>query len=301
MQLPPDRQAELKTLSRRSNARGLLRLAGHLLLLAGTTALLWASRGSLWFGPALLAQGIVIVFLFCAAHEAIHRTAFKTRALNDAVAWACGLAILLPPTAFRAFHLAHHRYTQDPAQDPELAEPRPQSLGGYLWCLSGLPYWRGQLAALLRHAAGRVKEPYITRRERAKVRAEARLVLVIYVLAAAVSFGSGSDVLLIYWWLPALLGQPFLRAYLLAEHHGCPDGDDMMHNSRTTESNAALRWLAWNMPYHGAHHAYPAVPFFALPAAQRVLAEQPQTRCPGYLAFHRDVVRGFLARRTSRA
>jgi len=288
--------AALKALSRRSDARGLMQFGGHLLLLGGTTTLLVLAKDGPWLGPALLAQGIVIVFLFCAAHEAIHRTAFKTRALNDAVAWVCGLAILLPPTAFRAFHLAHHRYTQDPSQDPELAEPRPQSLGGYLWYLSGLPYWRGQIAALLRHAAGRVEEPYITRRERAEVRAEARLVLVIYVLAAAASIGSGSDVLLISWWLPALLGQPFLRAYLLAEHHGCPDGEDMMLNSRTTQSSAALRWLAWNMPFHGAHHAYPALPFFALPAGHGILSARPWTRASGYLDFHKRVIAGYLGR-----
>ena len=293
--LTASEHAGLKALSRRSDVRGLLRFGGHLLLLAGTTALLWASRDSLWLGPALLAQGIVIVFLFCAAHEAIHRTAFRTRALNDAVAWICGLAILLPPAHFRAFHLAHHRYTQDPARDPELAEPKPRSLGAYLRHLSGLAYWRGQIAALLRHAGGRVGETYVRRQDRGKVVREARLFLAVYAGVAGLSLWASSALAMLVWVVPILLGQPVLRAFLLAEHHGCPENGDMMLNSRTTRSNAVLRWLAWNMPFHGAHHAYPALPFFALPAAQKILSNRARTQASGYLAFHRDVVAGYLA------
>ncbi len=294
--LTASEHAALKALSRRSDTRGLLQLGSHLLLLGGTTALLVLARSGPWLVPALLAQGIAIVFLFCAAHEAIHRTAFRTRTLNEAVAWVCGLAILLPPAFFRAFHLAHHRHTQDPANDPELSEPKPKTLSGYLWHLTGLAYWRGQIMALLRQAGGRAEEAFVTRQEKAKVIWEARAFLGIYVGVALLSLWTGSTLALTFWVVPALLGQPFLRAYLLAEHHGCPESRDMMLNSRTTESNAALRWLAWNMPFHGAHHAYPALPFFALPAAQEILSARPSTRASGYLGFHMRVIAGFLNR-----
>ena len=295
--LTTSEHAALKALSRPSDRRGLLQLGGHLLLLGATTALLALTAHGPWLALSSLLQGVVIVFLFCAAHEAIHRTAFRTRALNDAAAWIAGLAILLPPAYFRAFHLAHHRHTQDPERDPELAEPRPESLGAYLWHLTGFAYWRGQIAALLRHAGGRAEEPFVTPRERAKVMREARLFLAIYLGIAGLSLWSGSTLALTFWVVPALLGQPFLRAYLLAEHRGCPESRDMMLNSRTTESNAALRWLAWNMPFHGAHHAYPALPFFALPAGHEILSARPWTQAPGYLSFHRQVIAGYLARR----
>ena len=295
--LTSSEHAALKALSRRSDRRGLVQFGWHLLLIGGTTALVVLAGGGPWLVPALLVQGIAVVFLFCAAHEAIHRTAFRTRALNDAVAWIAGLAILLPPAHFRAFHLAHHRHTQDPARDPELTEPRPDSLGAYLLHLTGLAYWRGQIAALLRHASGRVEEAYVTRQERHKVVREARLFLGIYAGVAGLSFWAVSTLALTFWLVPVLLGQPVLRAFLLAEHHGCPDSRDMMLNSRTTESNTVLRRLAWNMPFHGAHHAYPALPFFALPAAQEILSARPWTRASGYLAFHRQLVAGYLGRR----
>ena len=76
---------------------------------------------------------------------------------------------------------------------------------------------------------------------------------------------AGSTLLLWYWVVPALLGQPMLRLYLLAEHSACPRSADMLENTRTTYTNALVRFLAWNMPFHAEHHAWPSIPFHALP------------------------------------
>jgi len=99
---------------------------------------------------------------------------------------------------------------------------------------------------------------------------------------------SGSTAALLYWVIPALLGQPWLRLYLLAEHTGCPAVADMFRNTRTTLTIPLLRWLAWNMPYHAEHHVAAAVPFHQLPALHRLLRERIVVLTPGYLAFHRQ-------------
>ncbi len=150
-------KAALKALSQRSDSRGLMQLGGHLALLGATgTAIAW-TQGTLWLAPALVVHGVVLIFLFAPLHESVHRTAFQSRALNDAVAWVCGAVMLLPPVYFRAFHFAHHRHTQDPARDPELALLQPDDLGRYLLRVTGLPYWRERIATLLRHAlTGRI-------------------------------------------------------------------------------------------------------------------------------------------------
>ena len=100
---------------------------------------------TLWVAPAIVLHGAVLAFLFCPLHESIHRTAFASRWLNDLVAWICGALLMLPPGYFRLFHFAHHRFTQDPARDPELAVAAPSTLAAYLWRVSGLPYWRDRL------------------------------------------------------------------------------------------------------------------------------------------------------------
>jgi len=284
-----DRTA-LKRLARRSDLRGALRFAGHLTLLVGTGTAIWLAQRSAWLAPALLAQGIVLAFLFAPLHETIHRTAFATRRFNDAVAWLCGMALLLPPGYFRAFHFAHHRYTQDPARDPELATAKSGSLPRYLWHLSGLPYWADRLSTLLRHAAGRIGEAFIPPSQRPAIVAEARILLALCVAAGAASLATGNPAVLLYWVVPALLGQPFLRLFLLAEHSGSPLVPDMLRNSRTTHSNLVVRYLTWNMGYHTAHHAYPALPFHALPAAQAHLGNRCAVQAPGYLSVHRKII-----------
>ena len=92
------------------------------------------------------------------------------------------------------------------------------------------------------------------------------------------------------WVLPALLGQPFLRLYLLAEHGRCPPVANMLENSRTTFTNRAVRFLAWNMPYHAEHHAYPAVPFHQLPAFHARARAHLRTTSESYAAFVEDYV-----------
>jgi fatty acid desaturase len=287
----------VRRLSVRSDAKGLARLGAHLGLLAMTGAFIAWSYGTAWLVLAILVHGVVLDFLFCPLHEAVHRTAFQRRWLNDAVAWIAGPLLLLPPGYFRLFHFAHHRFTQDPARDPELAAGKPASLAGLLWHISGLPNWRARLKVTLRHALlGCVPEPFIPPdRHRAIIR-EARIVWAIYLLIGVGSLVLRSDAALIYWILPAMAGQPFLRLFLLAEHTGCPNIAEMFANTRTTYTNAAVRLLTWNMPFHVEHHAYPSVPFHALPAANRLVRDHIQVAGAGYLRVSRSLIRGVRRR-----
>jgi fatty acid desaturase len=291
-----DREA-LSSLSQRSNARGFAQLALHGLVLAMTGFLVWRSRG-LWLVPALLLYGVALNFLFCALHESIHRTAFDSRKMNDAVAWVAGAVLLLPPEFFRAFHFAHHRFTQDPTRDPELAQPPPVTLRAYLWRITGIPNWRKRLSVTLRHAlTGRVQEPFVAAGKRQVIVREARGLWLFYITVLALSIAFQSTVALVYWIVPLLLGQPFLRAYLLSEHLGCAMSEDMLTNTRTTYTNAAVRLLAWQMPFHVEHHAFPAIPFHKLARVNGLIRERIHVTAPGYLALHASLIRGLRAGR----
>ena len=113
----------LAALTARSNRKGLAHLALHLLAITATGALYAGAFGSAWMLPAAWIYGACLVFLFAPLHETVHYTAFRSRRLNRAVSVACGWVLLLPPRRFRAFHLEHHRWTQDSERDPELAVP----------------------------------------------------------------------------------------------------------------------------------------------------------------------------------
>ena len=283
---------ELALLGRRSDPKGLTRLAAHLAALALTGTLVTLAQGSGWMASALWLHGVVLVFLFAPLHETIHYTAFASRWINRRVADAIGFLMLLPSRYFRAFHLDHHRFTQDPERDPELASPKPRTRAELLLVVSGLPLWRERVATLLRHSRGRVDEPFIEPAGRRRIVWEARVHVALYLGAAAASLGLGTDVLLWYWIVPALIGQPMLRMFLLAEHTGCPLVPDMLRNSRTTHSNALVRFLAWNMPYHSEHHTYAAVPFHALPALHERLKDRIAVQSPGYARTIRGIAAG---------
>jgi fatty acid desaturase len=277
-------RAELKRLSERRDAAGLIHLGGHLALLIVTGVLVQFSFGTAWLWPAMFLHGVALTFLFAPLHETIHRTAFHSRALNDVVAFVIGVLLVLPREYFRAFHFAHHRFTQE-AADPELAAPKPANIPQFLWCVTGMPYWIAGFRGLFLRAAGIPREPfYATDRVRRSVILEARWVLAIYAAALAGSIATGSALLLWYWIIPALLGQPILRLYLLAEHSACPRSTNMLENSRTTYTNPLVRFLAWNMPFHAEHHAWPSIPFHALPQTNAIIRDKLLTTTPGYRA-----------------
>ena len=281
----------LERLTRRSDARGLTQLAAHglLLLLAGLA--LAQSRG-LWTLPAIFVYGALLTFLFAPLHESIHYTAFKTRWINEWVATATGFVLLIPARYFRAFHYAHHRYTQDPARDPELIGVKPLTRGNYWYRVSGIPFWRENIRLLLRHAGGRVDEDFIDESKHAAIVREARLHVAGYTVLLLLSLVFSSAALWWFWILPALLTQPLLRLFLFAEHGGCDFSDDMLANSRTTYTSPWLNFLAWNMPYHAEHHYLASVPFHALPALHALVGERIRHRGDGYWNVNRELQAG---------
>lgn len=284
--LPPDLR---EAMTERSDGPGLWHLAGHLGAIVVVGALIAAGVPGWW--ALLPVQGVLIIFLFTLEHEATHRTPFRTVWLNDWAGRLCGLLLLLPFEWFRAFHMAHHRWTNLPGKDPELAGPKPGTLREWVWHVSGLPYWISGLRLMGRLVAGRVTDEFVAEGARARIVAEARWMALLYALAALTLLGT--PVLLWVWGMPVLLGQPVLRFYLLAEHGDCPEVANMFENTRTTFTTRAMRWLAWNMPYHVEHHVWPTVPFHRLPEVHGLMKAELRVTAEGYAAFTRE----YLARR----
>ena len=284
--------AQRAALTQRSDSAGLRQLALHFAAIAATGGCLAANSLPLAASVALsLTQGVLLVFLFPALHETVHGTPFATRWLNTAVGWTCGFVLLLPADWFRYFHLAHHRHTQDPDNDPELATPKPDGPAALALYLSGLPVWWDHTKTLGRNAFADIDDGYVPASERARLRRNSRRMLLGYASLAAASVATGSTLALELWIVPALLGQPFLRLYLAAEHGGCPHTANAFENTRTTFTNRFVRALAWNMPFHAEHHAWPGVPFHRLPEVHALMRPQLRVTERGYWRFSRQLLR----------
>ncbi len=238
----------------------------------------------------------MLAFIFCAFHETAHRTAFRTRWLNAVVGTLAGFLTFWPYRNYRVYHWEHHRHTQDPSLDPELFFAKPASLPVYLLVLTGIPNAIRRVGDMLRLARGRADRPWMAPAERRPLILEARAYLVGYAVVAAASVLVGTPIVLLVWIAPWMVGQAFLRPYLLAEHTGCGVTRDCLENTRTTLTLALVRLFAWNMPYHSEHHAYPAVPFHALPRLHEQVRGRIEHLEPGYVAATAKVNRHLFGR-----
>lgn len=279
---------QLARLKETEDHHGLWHLTGHigLIFLGG----LWILKGWPLWQAVLVIQGIFISFLFTLEHEATHKTPFKTSWLNEWVGAAAGFLILQPFIWFRYFHLAHHRYTNIPGKDPELVTGyKPETRKDFYWYLTGIPYWIGMARQIRRNAEGKRFRDYIPENARTKVVREGRVLIALYALVLASLFVT--DVLFWIWLLPTVLGMPFLRLYLLAEHGRCAFVANMFENTRTTYTTRAVRFIAWNMPYHVEHHTIPSVPFHKLPELHGALQGHHQVTSDGYVDFVAEFLR----------
>ena len=282
-------------LLQRRNGPGLVFLIAHLGLICITGWLLWLSLNpfSLWALPATIVHGIVIVHLFAPFHETAHGTAFRSKWLNQVVGFCTGVVLLLTPRQFRWEHRAHHNYTQQVDRDPQMI-PMAERFWGYILYATAIPYFYGAISTLLRHALGRfsaMELQFLPVSEQPQVQRQAWLMWAIYATVITLSVYLQSWNVALFWLLPRIVGEPFMRLIRMSEHGACPYVGDIWRNTRTVLTWTPIRWLAWNMAYHAEHHALAAVPFHALPLLHRWLGDEFQVVESGYWRSQRTLIR----------
>ena len=285
-------RSRVKALQRRTDRDGISYFIGHLLVQVATGWLIWLSRGSVLVVPAVLLHGFVLALWFAPMHECTHGTAFRTRALSRVVGLISGFLIWRPPLYFKYRHAAHHTLTQHPQHDPDIVR-MPHSVREYIAVTLGVTFWAKLLIILVRSARGRfddVERSFIPPEESKRVRDETRVFWLLYgaIVAGAVATGYTTE-LMLYWVLPRLCGEPFLRMIRIAEHTGTAESPNLLENTRTVLANPILRFLFWNMPYHAEHHLLPSLPFHTLPKLHAEV--RPYLRClsPSYWSVHREL------------
>jgi len=282
----------------RSDLRGALQLASHLGAIAGSGVLLGLCWGSVWCAPVFALHGVLLNWLYAAQHEMMHMTAFRNRWLNEAGSRLTGLIVLFPRDLDRIAHFRHHRYTADPARDPELADvppgAAPPSWPALAWRLLGLAYWRRRLHYLLCLGVGDTRDvAFMTEAQRRAVVREARGHLLVYAAVAGTATALGTWAPLAYWLGPLVAARGSHEIQNLVEHTGRPQVPDVLRNTRVIRAPAVLRWLGWNMQYHCHHHLFAAVPFHRLPALDRALRERAALPAPlSYAAALREIHAG---------
>lgn len=267
----------LRELQQRRNGPSARRFSAQSLAYFGSAAALVLVDDLALVIVLLLCNGVVQFGMFGMLHESCHNTVFTSRALNRLAGWVAALGQPMSPALMRAFHFEHHRHTHELARDPELGGlavmarwPR-----GLMWLVtmtgSSLLVARVGWAIFAALTPAKLELwdrvlPFVQPSERRRVAWEARLLLAIH----------GAIIAVAILWMPALwrvyvgmlLGHVLLAWYVTCEHRGLPEQGTILERTRTTRTlrtPGVVRWLVWNMPYHAEHHAWPAVPWHALP------------------------------------
>ncbi|MEM7206179.1 MAG: fatty acid desaturase [Pseudomonadota bacterium] len=282
---------QIKAINERRDLPGLCFFFGHVALMLATAWFVHLSWGSAWVVPALLLHGLVLVYWFQPFHECAHKTAFKSQWMNSVVYWFSGVVALVEPTYFYCEHMQHHRYTQHPERDPERISGA-DSFGGYVLYLTGLPYFYYQVTAILRHSVGHLyayETEFVPQTKRKRVRRDAQILLAFYAALIALSIVFSSWALWVYWLMPRLLAEPFMRAVRLSEHQGTLLTPDLLRNTRTVKAIWPIQYLGWHACFHAEHHLSPNTPFHAAPRLHKLVVRKLENVSPNYLSVHRDI------------
>jgi beta-carotene hydroxylase len=220
-----------------------------------------ALTGLLTLWIAVPVAALLTYVSYTIAHESVHGSIIgKHRSLgwlNKALGYMAAWILMIPLTAHRHEHMAHHRHANNPELDPDFPVARMQDSVAAA-ARAALQITVGQFSHYFEH---RWK----------KAPAKQNLVMCLEVVAALVPrlvvFVSG------YWfegillfglaWLIGVVVLLYLFAYIVHRPH---DREGRYSDTSTIlvagRVGQLLTWLWLFQNYHSMHHLFPRVPFY---------------------------------------
>lgn len=238
-------------------------------------------------------------------HEAAHGGLSSDRRVNDALGhWLCAVPIGASLSAYRPYHLAHHKFAQQ-AEDPDLvlSAPFPVSRASLrrkiVRDLAGQTFLKQRVLLPLAALRGRdAARPTDDHAYEALVtgRSVVPFLMVNAGLFAAFALVGLWWAYLALWLLPMATWFPMVTRLRNIAEHACVEGSavDPFRAARTTRA----RWWerAFVAPYwvnfHAEHHLFMHVPCWKLPALHRAVRATPDGArmevADGYLSVLRQ-------------
>src|SRR5215475_8242521 len=288
---------EWSRLTSRSSWRGLWLVAHAWGTIAAGIALVTIWPNPLTWLVAVMIVGTRQLGLAILMHEAAHGGLHANKAINEFVGqWLCAVPVGADLASYRAYHLQHHKFTQQP-EDPDLSlsAPFPISKDSYrrkaIRDLTGQTFVKQRLPLLLAlfKRAGEADvthESFVSsgREKTLRFLAVNALLFVLFWLAGAGIWYVGIWLVAMATWLSFVT-----RIRNIAEHACTSTGEDPFSHARTTLANPIERLLIapyW-VNYHAEHHLFMYLPCYRLPEAHHLLVEKGLIKRmevrPGYL------------------
>ena len=224
-----------------------------------TIALALTGALSLWWAAPIVAM--LTYASYTVAHDSVHGSISgnnpSLRWLNKALGYMAAWILMIPITAHRHEHMAHHRHTNDPERDPDFPVARMQDSPP------------AAARAALKITIGQFNHYFTYRWRQAPMKQNLLLCLEVVAallprLAVLVSgYWVEGMVLFGLAWLVGVVVLLYLFAYIVHRPH------DQVGRYADTSTillpgplGTVLTWLWLFQNYHSIHHLFPRVPFY---------------------------------------
>lgn len=289
---------EWSRLTGRSSLRGLW-LVAH----AWGTIIAAITLVTIWPNPLTWLIAVMIVGarqlgLAILMHEAGHGGLVANQKINEFIGqWLCAVPVGADLASYRAYHLKHHKFTQQP-EDPDLSlsAPFPISKDSFyrkaIRDLTGQTFYKQRMPLLQalfdrsRPAEANSSQSFLSpgADKMARFLGVNALLFALCWLAGAGVWYFGVWLFAMATWLPLVT-----RVRNIAEHACTSTGPDPFSHARTTRANLIERALIapyW-VNFHAEHHLFMYLPCYRLPEAHRLLTDKGYIQrvdvSPGYL------------------
>jgi beta-carotene hydroxylase len=224
-----------------------------------TVAMALAGMLSLWIAIPVVA--VLTYASYTVAHDSIHGSisgnSKSLRWINKALGYMAAWILMIPLTAHRHEHMAHHRHANDPEHDPDFPVSRMQD-SVLAAARAAMHITAGQFSHYFKHRWS-------------KAPAKQNLVMCLEVAIAIVprlavlisGYWFEGLALFVLAWLIGVVVLLYLFAYIVHRPH---DQEGRYMDTSTILVPGALgkllTWLWLFQNYHSIHHLFPRVPFY---------------------------------------
>ncbi len=292
----------LKELSKKSDLKGIQHISVFfgLLIITGTLAFItWGTWLSVfWF----LVYGNIYSFSNPLWHETGHKTAFKSKFLNEIFYYVSSFMSNFEPIRWRYTHFVHHgnTYSTENPFDHEIEydndlRETPKRLLINITPFLGLFFFKKHISfEIIQHAFGiktKVMLDSIPESAQSKAIFNSRIYLFIWLSIILWSIVASSWLPILYFLLPQFYGKTLHKLVAFTQHAGLARNvKDHRLSSREMYLNPILSFLYWKMEYHLTHHMFPSVPSYNLDKLHHHIKDQLPRTNEGLIDAYKEII-----------
>ena len=292
----------LKELSKKSDLKGFQHISVFFGLLILTGTLAFITLGTWWSVFWFLVYGNIYSFSNPLWHETGHKTAFKSKFLNEIFYYVSSFMSNFEPIRWRYSHFVHHgnTYSTENPFDHEIEygndlSDTPKRLLINITPFLDLLFFKKHISfEIIQHAFGiktKVMQDSIPESAQSKAIFNSRVYLFIWLTIILWSILASSWLPILYFLLPQFYGKTLHKLVAFTQHAGLARNvKDHRLTSREMYLNPVLSFLYWKMEYHLTHHMFPTVPSYNLDKLHHHIKDQLPRTNEGLIDAYKEII-----------